>query len=172
MFVYACVGMSLFKDVKHNGVVNDAVNFETFGEKNETPYSGKHLKISTGRSILLLFRLSTSAGWNDVTEAYSIEEPQCNSTYKDLPNGNCGDAINASIFFSTFVAVLFLIVVNMYIAVILDNLISTNTKEHEIPADVFEDYYVVWKKFDPDATQMIRYGQIPNLLVQIPDPLR
>ena len=60
MFIFSVVGMSFFKFVKHNGVINDYSNMETFP-----------------RALQLLFRLCTSAGWNDVTDAYSLEEPHC-----------------------------------------------------------------------------------------------
>ena len=39
-FIYAIIGMTLFGHVKHQGALNDQVNFETFG-----------------RSMQLLFRL-------------------------------------------------------------------------------------------------------------------
>ena len=51
MFIYASVGMSSFGYVKHQTAITDNMNFETFPN-----------------GLLLLFRLSTSAGWNDVLE--------------------------------------------------------------------------------------------------------
>ena len=71
---------------------------------------------------MLLFRLSTGAGWNDVLDACSIQPPYCDRNYKDLPRGNCGDPIAAKIYFSILIVVSFLIIINMYIAIILENL--------------------------------------------------
>ena len=59
-FIYAIIGMTLFGHVKHTGALNDQVNFETFG-----------------RSMQLLFRLTTSAGWNDVLEPLLVTPPYC-----------------------------------------------------------------------------------------------
>ena len=59
-FIYAIIGMTLFGHVKHAGALNDQVNFETFG-----------------RSMQLLFRLTTSAGWNDVLEPLLVAPPYC-----------------------------------------------------------------------------------------------
>ena len=49
MFIYAIMGMSAFGHVKRAGELNDTVNFETFFS-----------------SLLLLFRLATGSGWNDI----------------------------------------------------------------------------------------------------------
>ena len=112
MYIYAIIGMSSFSDVKLNGVLNDLTNFQTFAN-----------------SFLLLFRLATSAGWNDVLDALLIQEPDCNGTYKTLPDGNvekssygdCGLPWLAIPFMMSYIIVVYLIVINMYIAVILEN---------------------------------------------------
>ena len=74
----------------------------------------------------MLFRLSTAAGWNDVLDACSVQPPNCDPTFRDLPNGNCGNPVAAKIFFPFYVGVAFLIIVNMYIAIILENLYSVS----------------------------------------------
>jgi hypothetical protein len=99
VFVFAIIGMVQFRYVKHTGALNSVVNFETFG-----------------RSFLLLFRLTTGAGWNDITDALSIQPPYCNDTHwqgHELPNGDCGDPVAAELFMTIFISVAFLIVINM-----------------------------------------------------------
>ena len=155
MFIYSAVGMNLFKDVKHNGAINEFVNFETFG-----------------RSFLLLFRLATSAGWNDITDACSIQPPDCDPNYKGYDNGNCGESVSAQFYFSSFIVVSFLIVINMYIAVILGNLFDAkNSDEVFVSSESFDDFYHYWQKFDPLATQMIDYPDIKDFLSEVPRPL-
>jgi voltage-gated cation channel len=51
MVIFAILGMSSFMHVKKRDALNDMVNFETFPN-----------------SMLLLFRLMTSAGWNDILD--------------------------------------------------------------------------------------------------------
>ena len=80
------------------------VNFETFG-----------------RSMQLLFRLTTSAGWNDVLEPLLVTPPYCDPHYHDLPNGNCGHPFVAIVYFVSFIIINYMIVINMYIAIILEN---------------------------------------------------
>ena len=60
IFVFAIIGMSTFSRVKKQGNIDDIVNFETFGN-----------------SMMLLFRLSTAAGWNDVLDSLMLEPPDC-----------------------------------------------------------------------------------------------
>ena len=85
LFIYAIIGMSSFAYVKHSGAINDMVNFETFRN-----------------SMLLLFRLSTSAGWNDVLASLMVQPPDCDPTHDDLPNGNCGKSVFRDILFRLF----------------------------------------------------------------------
>ena len=113
MYIYAIIGMSSFGDVKLNGALNDLTNFQTFGN-----------------SFLLLIRLSTSGGWNDILDALLVDQSDgCNPNYRTLPNGelqrsafgDCGIAWLAVPFMTSYIIVVFLIVINMYIAVILEN---------------------------------------------------
>ena len=103
MFIYAIIGMSAFGNVKREGELNDTVNFETFAT-----------------SLLLLFRLATGSGWNDIMEALLLEPPDCDPSYLNLPQGNCG-SFGAVIYLASYIIVVFLVIVNMYIAVILEN---------------------------------------------------
>lgn len=112
MYIYAIVGMSSFGDVKLGGALNEQVNFQTFGS-----------------SFVLLIRLATAAGWNDILEPLMITEPDCDPDYKTLPdgskvassNGDCGTQWLAVFFMVSYIVIIFLIVINMYIAVILEN---------------------------------------------------
>ncbi|XP_076465332.1 sodium channel protein 1 brain-like [Babylonia areolata] len=164
MYIYAIIGMTSFGDVKENGVINDLTNFQTFGS-----------------SFLLLIRLATSAGWNDVLEALLIEEPDCNSTHKTLPDGgveassfgDCGIPWLAIPFMVSYIIVVFLIVVNMYIAVILENFNQAHQQEEMgITEDDFDMFYVVWERYDPHATQFIKYDQLSNFVADLDEPLK
>ena len=63
----------------------------------------------------------TSAGWNDVLDPLMSQPPDCDPQYKGLPNGNCGFPFVSIIFFVSFIIINFMIVINMYIAIILEN---------------------------------------------------
>ena len=156
MFIYAIIGMSSFGYVKKAGALDDVVNFETFGN-----------------SMLLLFRLSTSAGWNDVLDPLLIEPPDCDPHYKNLPNGNCGTPWLAVVYFFTFILFTFLIIINMYIAIILENLRQAYQQEEVgITEDDLDMFYMHWERYDPGATQYILHSDLSAFVDGLEPPLR
>lgn len=50
------------------------------------------------------------------------QPPRCNDTSTELkPNGDCGSTRLAVVYLVTYLVISFLVVINMYIAVILEN---------------------------------------------------
>ena len=126
--------------VRYTAGIDDMFNFETFH-----------------RSIILLFQVSTSAGWDGVLAGLMNDD--CNSSAtEDKPNGDCGNSglavmylvtylvitwqaqrsgsrvprdllgpppgghsSLAVVYLVTYLVITFLVVINMYIAVILEN---------------------------------------------------
>lgn len=156
LFIYAIVGMASFGHVKKQGAINDIVNFETFGQ-----------------SMLVLFRLSTSAGWNEVLDSLMIQPPRCDPDYKGLPNGDCGQPVLAVFYMVTFILFTFMVIVNMYIAVILENFNqATEDEEIGVTDDDIQMFYAYWQTFDPKATQYIEYERLSEFLDALEPPLR
>ncbi|KAJ9578852.1 hypothetical protein L9F63_004911, partial [Diploptera punctata] len=154
-FIYAIIGMSVFGHVKQQGALDDMVNFETFG-----------------RSMQLLFRLMTSAGWNDVLESLMIQPPNCNPHYNNQPNGDCGSPLLAITYFTSFIIISYMIVINMYIAIILENFNQAHQEEEiGIVEDDLEMFYIRWSKYDPHATQFIRFSQLSDFIASLDPPL-
>ena len=92
-------------------------------------------------------RLVTSAGWNDVLDPLMSQPPDCDPHYKDLPNGNCGFPFIAIIFFVSFIIINFMIVINMYIAIILENFNQAHQEEEiGIVEEDLEAFYGKWSK--------------------------
>lgn len=154
--IYAIVGMTSFGFVKKTGALNDVVNFETFV-----------------RSFVLLFRLVTSAGWNEVLDALMIQSPNCDPDYLGLSNGNCGKPIFAQFYFVSFVIITYIILVNMYIAIILENFNRIYKKAKVgITDDDLDMYYSKWALHDPKATEYIHFEQLSEFVDQLNPPLR
>ncbi|GJQ76730.1 hypothetical protein Trydic_g15575 [Trypoxylus dichotomus] len=154
-FIYAIIGMFLFGHVRQQGALDDMVNFETFA-----------------RSMHLLFRLITSAGWNDVLESLMIEPPECDKTYRGQTNGDCGYPLLAIIYFTSFIIINYMIVINMYIAIILENFNQAHQEEEiGIVEDDLEMFYIRWSKYDPHATQFIRFSQLSDFIASLDPPL-
>ncbi|CAG9835408.1 unnamed protein product [Diabrotica balteata] len=154
-FIYAIIGMFLFGHVRQQGALDDMVNFETFG-----------------RSMHLLFRLITSAGWNDVLESLMIEYPDCDPHFRNQSNGDCGYPLLAIIYFTSFIIINYMIVINMYIAIILENFNQAHQEEEiGIVEDDLEMFYIRWSKYDPHATQFIRFSQLSDFIASLDPPL-
>ena len=164
IFIYAILGMALFGRVRHAGRLNDLVNFETFE-----------------RSVLLLFRLATSAGWNDVLDPLMVSSaPDCNTTHYINPrgeaiaeaNGDCGSPFFAILYFMTFVFICNLIIINMYVAIILENFNQAHQQEEVgVTEDDFEMFYMVWERYDPHASQFIKYEVLSDFVADLDEPL-
>lgn len=161
MFIFAVMGMTLFANVRHVINLTETVNFDTFPN-----------------SMVLLFRLSTSAGWNDVLEPLQDPASGCNDTYYldtlGVPQtgSNCGNETLACIFLIGYLFLSFMIIINMYIAVILENFALAHEQEEiGITEDDFDMFYVNWEMYDPLATQYIKLEQLPDFLGGLEDPL-
>ncbi|XP_063733823.1 sodium channel, voltage-gated, type I like, alpha b isoform X1 [Eleginops maclovinus] len=160
MFIYAIFGMSNFAYVKREEGIDDMFNFETFGN-----------------SMICLFQITTSAGWDGLlAPILNKREPDCDSQMEHPGNnykGNCGNPSVGIFFFVSYIIICFLIVVNMYIAVILENFsVATEESAEPLSEDDFEMFYEVWERFDPDATQFMEYSKLSDFADTLDPPLR
>uniref|UniRef100_A0A674KGN9 Sodium channel protein n=1 Tax=Terrapene triunguis TaxID=2587831 RepID=A0A674KGN9_9SAUR len=159
MFIYAIFGMSNFAYVKREVGIDDMFNFETFGN-----------------SMLCLFQITTSGGWDMLlSPILNSGEPDCDPN-KPHPGssvkGDCGNPSVGIFFFVSYIIISFLVVVNMYIAVILENFsVATEESAEPLSEDDFEMFYEVWEKYDPDATQFIEYSKLSDFAASLDPPL-
>ncbi|XP_044945089.1 sodium channel protein type 10 subunit alpha isoform X3 [Mustela putorius furo] len=159
MFIYSIFGMASFPHVSWEAGIDDMFNFQTFAN-----------------SMLCLFQITTSAGWDGLlSPILNTGPPYCDP---NLPNsngsrGNCGNPAVGILFFTTYIIVSFLIVVNMYIAVILENFnVATQESSEPLSEDDFDMFYETWEKFDPEATQFITFSALSDFADTLSGPLR
>ncbi|CAG7833557.1 unnamed protein product [Allacma fusca] len=158
-FIYAILGMALFGRIAKNTAIDDVFNFETFM-----------------RSCLMLLRIMTAAGWNDVLGAMTNETPAC-GTYRKIKcgqegEGECANVGLAILYMVSYLIISYLIVINMYIAIILENFVEANREEEVgIVEDDLEMFYVRWSRYDPQATQFISFDQVSEFLASLDPPL-
>uniref|UniRef100_A0A8C1VCQ3 Sodium channel protein n=1 Tax=Cyprinus carpio TaxID=7962 RepID=A0A8C1VCQ3_CYPCA len=160
MFIYAIFGMANFAYVKKQGGIDDMFNFETFGN-----------------SMICLFQITTSAGWDNLLNPILNNSPEeCDPNVPHTGTnvrGNCGNPSVGITFFVTYIIISFLIVVNMYIAIILENFsVATEESTEPLSEDDFEMFYEVWEKFDQEATQFIEYSKLSDFADSLSEPLR
>uniref|UniRef100_A0A452EZ60 Sodium channel protein n=1 Tax=Capra hircus TaxID=9925 RepID=A0A452EZ60_CAPHI len=159
MFIYAIFGMSNFAYVKKEAGIDDMFNFETFGN-----------------SMICLFQITTSAGWDGLlAPILNSAPPDCDPDAihpGSSVKGDCGNPSVGIFFFVSYIIISFLVVVNMYIAVILENFsVATEESAEPLSEDDFEMFYEVWEKFDPDATQFIEFSKLSDFAAALDPPL-
>ncbi|XP_071072430.1 sodium channel protein type 1 subunit alpha isoform X11 [Dasypus novemcinctus] len=159
MFIYAIFGMSNFAYVKREVGIDDMFNFETFGN-----------------SMICLFQITTSAGWDGLLAPILNSKPPDCDPNKSNPGssvkGDCGNPSVGIFFFVSYIIISFLVVVNMYIAVILENFsVATEESAEPLSEDDFEMFYEVWEKFDPDATQFMEFEKLSQFAAALEPPL-
>ncbi|XP_055009098.1 sodium channel protein type 4 subunit alpha B [Boleophthalmus pectinirostris] len=159
MFIFSIFGMSNFAYVKKEAMIDDMFNFEDFGN-----------------SMICLFMITTSAGWDGLLSPIMNTPPDCDP---DLENpgsevrGNCGSPGVGMIFFTSYIIMSFLVVVNMYIAIILENFnVATEESTDPLCEEDFDMFYETWEKYDPNATQFIHYSELSEFCDVLQDPLR
>uniref|UniRef100_A0A8C5BFL7 Sodium channel protein n=1 Tax=Gadus morhua TaxID=8049 RepID=A0A8C5BFL7_GADMO len=159
MFIFSIFGMSNFGYVKHGAGIDDMYNFETFGN-----------------SMICLFMITTSAGWDGLLLPILNYPPDCDPTLENAgtpATGDCGNPSVGIFFFVMYIIISFLIVVNMYIAIILENFsVATEESADPLSEDDFETFYEIWEKFDPDASQFITYSKLSDFADSLDQPLR
>ncbi|NXB65195.1 SCN5A protein, partial [Struthidea cinerea] len=156
MFIYAIFGMANFAYVKLEGGIDDMFNFQTFAN-----------------SMLCLFQITTSAGWDGLlSPILNTGPPFCDPNIKGTI-GECGKPAIGIIYFVSYIIISFLIVVNMYIAVILENFnVATEESTEPLGEDDFDIFYEIWEKFDPEATQFITFSALSDFADALSKPLR
>ena len=152
MFIYAVIGMNFFSSKpeevhKMEAGLDDIFNFNTFL-----------------RSFILLFQMCTSAGWSDVMNGLIAGCP---------PHGQCAAYTVATLYLSSYLVISYLVVVNMYIAVILENFSqATEDVQQGLMPEDFDMFYEKWEKYDPKATKYISLDQLSDFVDFLDEPLR
>ena len=165
LYIYSILGMFLFAEVKQNYPLDDNVNFTNIGY-----------------SLLTMMRVSTGENWHEIMHSVSrsrdalyecIESP----SYSDfVRNGGqpvgCGDQVTAIVFFISFVIVVSLVFLNLFVAIILEGFEDTYQKDKKLFNHETTEYFRdVWSRFDPNATCFIRTKDFPKLMLALGAPI-
>ena len=87
--------------------------------------------------------------------------------------GDCGNATMGITFLLSYLVISFLIIINMYIAVILENYSqATEDVQEGLTDDDYDMYYEIWQQFDPEGTQYLPYNQLSDFLDVLEPPLQ
>jgi len=148
-FVYAVMAMNLFYYVKptKNSEMTHLANFQSFWN-----------------SMLTMIRISTSEDWNGIMR-------DCMNTENCVGN-ECGNPWLAVPFFVSYIIICTFVVMNLFVAVILDSFeTQMRFEDSALNSSDLTRFVDIWSTFDPKATYSIPTEQLKNLLQRVGAPL-
>ncbi|BHF64352.1 hypothetical protein SprV_0200735500 [Sparganum proliferum] len=161
-FIYAVIGMQMFGKIALNNpdsAITVNTNFQTFPQ-----------------AVLVLFRSATGEAWQDIMFSCVSETAYCDThsdegkTDGDDPKRLCGSAFAYPFFISFYIVCSFLII-NLFVAVIMDNF-DYLTRDWSILGPHHLDEFVrLWSEYDPEAKGRIKHLDVVTLLRKISPPL-
>ena len=152
-FVYAILGVNLFGKIKAGENITDHANFRNFGS-----------------AMLTLLRMSTGEAWNGIMYDCMISS-DCDKS-SDCARGECCGTPVAPLYFISFVIIGSFVVLNLLIAVVLDNFsMAKDEAEKGITSDDLRIFRKTWSRFDPQGTGFVKAKEAGNLILYMPPPL-
>ncbi|XP_032404158.1 sodium channel protein type 2 subunit alpha-like isoform X2 [Xiphophorus hellerii] len=116
-----------------------------------------------GDSMISMILFSLSPTWSLLVRNSTKYSPPT-----VIPLGYWANLSAGVVFFCSYVLLHLLLVVHLFIAVILE---SFNSREAE-DAVLLQMFYNTWRKFDPEASQVIQYSELSDFCDALQDPLR
>ena len=158
LFIFSAFAMNTFGNIKHGELLNSDANFQTF-----------FLSFNT------MWRLTSGESYNGLMHDLNIGMPYCSHDKGGTvdPNvGNCGNEEWAYVIMLASFTVLNYVLVNLFIAIILDNFgDQCSMSEAEVTAEILDEFDYVWSMFDPKGTQKIKEDLLAELLMKVEYPL-
>ena len=182
LFIFAVMGVQLFARVSwgDGSLVNTQAHFRSFGA-----------------AFITLFRHSTGEAWNEFMYALAPQpgQPSCNSDPRhcndptapgsqdcygndvcglvDSPDcaavDGCG-TLAAYPFFILFTLVVGFVMLNLFVAVILEGFAASSDDEFVGEAEL-EGFVTTWSAHDPRASGRAPYAVVQTLVTHLPPPM-
>ncbi|XP_043563996.1 voltage-dependent L-type calcium channel subunit alpha-1D-like isoform X4 [Chiloscyllium plagiosum] len=155
-FIYAVIGMQIFGKValQDHTQINRNNNFQTFFQ-----------------SVLLLFRCATGEAWQEIMLA-CMPGRRCDpeSEYGPGEEFTCGSNF-AIVYFITFYMLCAFLIINLFVAVIMDNFDYLTRDWSILGPHHLEEFKRIWSEYDPEAKGRIKHLDVVTLLRRIQPPL-
>ncbi|CAM4714543.1 unnamed protein product [Leuciscus chuanchicus] len=155
-FIYGVIGMQTFGKI----AIDDSTelsrnnNFQTFF-----------------MAVLLLFRCATGEQWQQIMLA-ALPGRRCDPD-SDIEPGeeySCGSNL-AYLYFISFFALCAFLIINLFIAVIMDNFEYLTRDWTVLGTHHLDEFKRVWSDYDPEATGRIKHLDVVTVLRRIQPPL-
>ncbi|XP_066994947.2 muscle calcium channel subunit alpha-1-like [Anabrus simplex] len=153
IFIYGVIGMQLFGNIAlvEETAIHRNNNFQTFPQ-----------------AALLLFCSATGEAWQDIMEACSAGA-LCDRR-SDHEGYSCGSD-SSYIYFPSFYILCSYLIINLLVAVIIDNFDYLTRDWSVLSPHHFEEFIRQWSEYDQDARGRIRHQDLLDLVRDISPPL-
>ncbi|CAG5127135.1 unnamed protein product, partial [Candidula unifasciata] len=159
-FIYAIIGMQIFGSIKLDSktAINRHNNFRTFPQ-----------------SLILLFRCATGEAWQQIMLsclAFKQCDPESirHDDPPDMADSGCGSNF-AYIYFVSFIFLCSFLMLNLFVAVIMDNFDYLTRDSSILGPHHLDEYIRVWSNYDPGATGRIHYTDMYEMLRTMEPPV-
>lgn len=156
LFLYAILGVGLFRGVKRGEFLTENAHFDDLGV-----------------ATLTLFRCMTGESFNGIMHDCMIQPPYC-----DEASGNCGHPVLSPLYFISFTVLCGFVLLNMLVASVvsnyaeMDSLSSLEVAKHDTVRDEdIELFKELWRHFDPRGTKFVSVQCLLPLVMGAPYPL-
>ena len=156
--LYSILGMHLFGHVAHGDYIDENANFCSFSA-----------------AFLTMLRCATGESWNGImhdamvkpTEFTADDQARCS-----VDKGDCGSPSAAIFFFVSFQVLSSFVILNMMIALILEEYSkSVNREKHRVNPDDAEAFVDLWAEYDPYASGRMHVRHLHSFIKGLPPPL-
>uniref|UniRef100_A0A3P9AL89 Voltage-dependent L-type calcium channel subunit alpha n=1 Tax=Esox lucius TaxID=8010 RepID=A0A3P9AL89_ESOLU len=122
-------------------------------------------------SVLLLFRCATGEQWQEIMLA-ALPGRRCDpeSDFEPGEENMCGSNL-AYIYFISFFMLCAFLIINLFIAVIMDNFEYLTRDWTVLGTHHLDEFKRVWSDYDPEATGRIKHIDVVTMLRRIQPPL-
>nr|XP_046908928.1 voltage-dependent calcium channel type A subunit alpha-1-like isoform X14 [Dermatophagoides farinae] len=159
-FIYAIIGMQVFGNI--------AIGTEFNPDSSLTRHNNFRTFI---QGLMLLFRCATGESWQAIMLSCRSGRPcdpkaRQNESQKD----SCGSDLAYS-YFVTFIFFCSFLMLNLFVAVIMDNFDYLTRDSSILGAHHLDEFIRVWAEYDPNATGYIHYSEMYDMLRNMDPPL-
>ncbi|TGZ73626.1 hypothetical protein CRM22_001369 [Opisthorchis felineus] len=158
-FIYAVIGMQLFGQIsikeepgEEEPILHRSNNFQDFFH-----------------ALLVLFRCSTGEAWQDIMLACTAGRA-CAEGSDEKGTKSCGSNL-AYLYFISFHAISAFLVINLFVAVIMDNFDYLTRDWSILGPHHLDEFVTKWADYDPEAKGRVRHLDVVTMLGKISPPL-
>ncbi|RNA12176.1 voltage-dependent calcium channel type D subunit alpha-1-like, partial [Brachionus plicatilis] len=161
-FIYAVIGMQLFGKIRLDEQMENEIN--------------RHNNFrSFPRAIMVLFRSATGEAWQDIMYAIQTTK-ECDPFSRPSREDRAGYEEDCSSwvaipYFISFVCLCSFLIINLFVAVIMDNFDYLTRDWSILGPHHLDDFVQLWSDYDPEAKGRLKHLDVVQLLRGKPPPL-